>query len=419
MELPGAFGVASPARSQRRSLLDEDLVRAIGRCWIVVALLVCCFDFPRQLADGYTNGAGRPFGDDYVNYWSAAHLAVHDRARVIYDWAAFHAFQQSVVGPQLQNYHYSYPPVLFLLTAPLGLLPYLWGFFAWTIGSWFAFYRALAMASGRNVLMLALAAPAVFVNLVSGQNGTWTAALLGGGLAMIDRKPRVAGIMFGLMIYKPQFGLLLPIALTAGRRWTTLVSAALTVIALVGLSIVIYGTHVWEAYLFNLPQLRAVILEDGTGVWHRMLSIFVAARRLGADVPLAYLIQGAFAAVAIAAVAWSWWRASCPPALRNALFVLGTCLATPYLQDYDLVVTMFVAVWLCDLFKNHPAETACKAAVAALLIGPLAAAPLGIGTGLAFGPLFVLPAFALAATQLVPTWDQRVRAGLTPRPAGC
>ena len=59
---------------RRRSLLDDDLVTAFARCWIVVTFLFCCFDFPRQLADGYTDGAGRPFGDDYVNYWSAAYL---------------------------------------------------------------------------------------------------------------------------------------------------------------------------------------------------------------------------------------------------------------------------------------------------------------------------------------------------------
>ena len=324
---------------------------------------------------------------------------MHGRAEQIYDWAAFHVFQQSATGPKLGNYHYSYPPVLLLLTAPLGLLPYLWGWFAWTLLGWLAFYRALVLAARRHVLLLALATPAVFSNAVCGQNGTWTAALLGGGLALIDRNPRLAGVLFGLMAYKPHFGLLLPIALIAGRRWQTFMFAAITVAGLVALSIAVFGVDVWRGYLFNLPQLRAVILEDGTGVWHRMMSIFVAARRLGADVPLAYVIQALFAAIAAATVAWSWWTTSCPPSLRNALFLLGTCLATPYLQDYDLVFTAFVAVWLCDVVENHPART-CRIAIAALLIGPVMAAPLGLATGLAFGPLFIMPAYVVAVALL-------------------
>jgi len=47
---------------------------------------------------------------------------------------------------------------------------------------------------------------AVFINAVGGQNSTWTAALFGGGL-------------LGLLIYKPQLGLLIPVTLLAGRHW--------------------------------------------------------------------------------------------------------------------------------------------------------------------------------------------------------
>lgn len=392
--------IKAPA-TRRRSLLDDDLVRAMAQCWVVMAAIYCIFDLPRQLTDGLTNGAGRPFGDDYINYWSAAYLAVHQQAKLIYDWSGFHAFQQSVVGPELGNYHYSYPPVLLLLSAPLGLLPYLWGWAVWTLGGWYAFYRALLAASTRKVLLLALATPAVLLNTICGQNGTWTAALFGGGLALIDRRPRFAGVLFGLLIYKPHLGLLLPIALIAGRRWQTFIFAALTTVVLTAASVLVFGVDIWQAYFFNLAQLRAVILEDGTGVWHRMMSIFVAARRLGADVSLSYAAQLLFGLIAAIAVAWSWHKDSTSPALRNALLVLGTCLATPYLQDYDFPFAAFIAVWLLDVARDHPARTTqLKLGIAGVLIGPLLVAPLGIATGLAFGPLFFVPAFLIAVACL-------------------
>ena len=65
--------------------------------------------------------------------------------------------------------------------------------------------------------MLALAFPATFINLFHGQNGFLNAALLGAALLALDRRPVVAGILFGLLSYKPHLGLLVPLALLAGR----------------------------------------------------------------------------------------------------------------------------------------------------------------------------------------------------------
>ena len=64
-----------------------------------------------------------------------------------------------MVGASLDAYHCSYPPVL-LLTTPLARMAHV-------------------------PALLALAAPAVFINAVGGQNSTWTAALFGGGLSLL------------------------------------------------------------------------------------------------------------------------------------------------------------------------------------------------------------------------------------------
>ena len=50
--------------------------------------------------------------------------------------------------------------------------------------------------------------------------------LLGGALVSLDRRPLIAGILFGLMAYKPQFGLMIPIALAAGGYWRSFSAAA-------------------------------------------------------------------------------------------------------------------------------------------------------------------------------------------------
>jgi len=386
------------AETPAASLWEPARLRMIVWFWLVIASAVYVADLLHQTRDGLSDGVSRAFGDDFVNYWSAAFLAAHGRAAEIYDFAAFHLFEQSVTGPDIGFYHYSYPPLLLLLTLPLALVPYVPALGVWLVATWYGFYRALKLTSDQSVLLLSLATPALFVNAVGGQNGALTAILLGGGLVLQGRRPIVAGILFGCLAYKPHLALLLPFALVAGRRWLTIGATGATAILLVAASALVFGPQRWIEYADNVAQLRAAILEDGTGVWHRMLSVFVFARRLGADVGTAYAMQAAFAALAAFFVARSWWRDE-PAHLRNAMVIVGTCLATPYLQDYDLVMSAFVVVWLqASEERSRVPVPWIRAATAVMLLLPLLAAPFAKLTGLALGPLFILPVFALLIT---------------------
>jgi hypothetical protein len=288
-----------------------------------------------------------------------------------------------------------------VLTAPLAALPYLPALGAWLLTSWYALYRALRAAwPNRGVLLLSAATPAVFVNAVGGQNGVWTAALFGGGLVLLDRRPLVAGTLFGLMIYKPHLGILLPLALIAGRRWKAFGAAAVTVGGLVVLSVLLFGPDTWASYARNVTVLRHTVLEDGAGVWHRMVSLFVLARRLGADVGIAYAVQAVCGLVAAGVVVWAWSR-DLPASARNALTVLATFAATPYLQDYDLVVGAFVAVWVIGI-ANALSLRAAFVTAALVLSAPLVAAPLAIATGVPVGAVMLTGAFALAMSVTCP-----------------
>ena len=380
-----------------------DLIRAAARCWIAIAAVFYLFDLWGQTKVGWTDGHGRPLGDDFINYWTGATLAWRHSAADVYAWMAYHAFQERLVGAKLDFYHYSYPPTLLVLTAPLAALPYLPALGAWLSASWYAFYRALRAASpGRGVLLLSVAAPAVFINAVGGQNGVWTAALLGGGLVLLDRRPLLAGMLFGLMIYKPHLGILLPLALIAGRRWKAFFAAAVTVIVLVAVSAALFGPDIWSSYARNIAVLRHTILEDGTGVWHRMVSLFVLVRGFGADVGMAYAIQGLCGLMAAGVVVWAWLR-DLPAAIRNALTVLATFMATPYLQDYDLVIGAFIAVWVVESARNCAASSRAAFAIAALvLIVPLVAAPLAKMSGLAIGAAMLAAAFVMAMHMALP-----------------
>jgi arabinofuranan 3-O-arabinosyltransferase len=132
----------------------------------------------------------------------------------------------------------------------------------------------------------------------------------------------------------------------------------------------------------------------------------VAARSAGVSVELSYVAQAVAGLIACVAVAVVWRRAA-PDAIKSAVLVLGTCLATPYLQDYDLVFGAIVVAWLmAQPVALYGSERALLVACGLLLMLPLIASPLLHLSGLVLGPLFILPAFVLA-----------VRAGLVPAPA--
>ena len=94
--------------------------------------------------------------------------------------------------------------------------------------------------------------PALFINAVGGQNGAMTAALLGGGLMLVDRRPIIAGILFGMMIYKPHLAVMLPFALLAGRRWLVAFVTGATAALLVVISVAVYGVDAWLHYQHNI-----------------------------------------------------------------------------------------------------------------------------------------------------------------------
>jgi arabinofuranan 3-O-arabinosyltransferase len=164
--------------------------------------------------------------------------------------------------------------------------------------------------------------------------------------------------------------------------------------------VLLFGPQMWIDFAHNADALRTIVLEDGTGLWHRTISVFMLVRRLTGSIDLAYAVQAVAALIAAGIVALAWFRDVSVPA-RNTLLVLGTFLATPYLQDYDLVVGAFVAVWVLGPagFARSDDRMAQVAALLILVL-PLVAASLARMSGLSLGALLMLPAFILAGRAI-------------------
>jgi hypothetical protein len=371
-------------------LLTAERIRAFGVVWIIFAVPVYFIDLMHQTAVGLSDGKGRPFGDDFINYWSAAKLAFMGRSADVYNWESFHEFEADVTHGLIGSFHYSYPPILLFLTFPLVFLPFVPALFAWLAATWAAFYGALRLARPKaHGLLLSLAIPAVLWNAVNGQNGMLLAALMGGGLTLLPTRPIVAGVLFGIMSFKPQLGILIPVALIAGKYWRTFIAASLTVLALIALSLAFYGANVWGLYFQNANVLREVILErSGAAQWYRFVSVFITARQMGLGIVPAYVVQGVVGIFA-AGIVIRLWRLPVSHDIRCAALVLCTLLATPYAHDYDFVVMAFVVVWLDRAYRD------AKFANMLLLLLPILSTAIGYRTGWYLGPFMLLPAIGL------------------------
>ena len=243
-------------------------------------------------------------------------------------------------------------------------------------------------------LLLALAYPAVFINLGHGHNGFLTAALLGGALVLLDRRPLVAGVLFGLVAYKPQFGLMIPLALAAGGYWRTFAAAAATVVVLALATTLAFGPSVWEAFFASTHFTRVVVLEAGDTGWYKIQSVFAWVRMWGGSIPLAYAVQGAVMLAVGGALVWLWRSEAAFP-LKAAALIIAVILGTPYSLDYDLMVLAPALAFLAadGLARGFgPYE---KTALAALWLMPLIARTVAQGALIPLAVPTMLVVFAL------------------------
>jgi alpha-1,2-mannosyltransferase len=391
-------------------------------------------------ANGLVDQQGRPLGTDFSDVYAAGTYALDGHPEAPFDPARQHAREQQIFGAATPFYGWHYPPFFLLIAATLARMPYGVALAAWQAAT-FALYLLVMWAivsllpsplwggsSGQRPfgvgvaeqkfdptrlppplaaatsptrgevtrlwLLLALAFPAVLINVGHGQNGFLTAALLGGAVVQLERRPITAGVLFGLLAYKPQFALMIPLALVAAGRWRTFAAATVTVAALAIATTLAFGWQVWPAFLDSTRFARQVALEQGDTGWYKIQSVFAWARMWGAPIPLAYAIQGTLTAVLGAALI-VLWRSTTSSPLKAAALCLAALLATPYSFDYDMMVLAPAIAFLVVDGQMRGFGAWEKTALAALWLVPLVARSVAHATLIPLGVPAMLAAFVL------------------------
>jgi hypothetical protein len=294
--------------------------------------------------DGLVTLGESPIGHDFIAFYSAAKLAGKGDPSAIYSVTTLHAMQTAVIGRDSGSWAWVYPPTFLLFMIPFSLPPYLLSLLIWTLGTFLGYLLILRYVAPHPITpWLFLGFPGATFNLVYGHNGFLSAILLGGGFLLINRSPIAAGLLLGILSYKPHLALLVPVAFTAGRHWRALVGFVLGAVSLAVISLVAFGFSPWIAFFKNIPY--AATHWQTSFLWAQMPTIFALARLEGAQFMDAAIFQGIITLGAVGALILVWSRGASLP-LRGSTLVLSILLSSPYLFLYDLALLGLPFAWL-------------------------------------------------------------------------
>jgi hypothetical protein len=237
---------------------------------------------------------------------------------------------------------FPYPPVFLLLVLPFAALPVGWSLAVSQLLSFAGLALAVRrLAPDRSAYVFLVGAlmlcPAASNNVLAGQNAFLALALIAGGVLWRRDRPLLAGALLGLLIFKPQYFLLLPVALLAARDWRALTGMALSALLFMAASVALFGPGLWWDWInvYLHPQhTMAVNATDWGHMWDESVSTCLAL--LGAPGWLAKTGQG-LAMLAAAAAVWRAFRRDQPAEVQLGILLAAALLASPHVSPYDLV----------------------------------------------------------------------------------
>ncbi|MGJ5196302.1 glycosyltransferase family 87 protein [Bradyrhizobium sp. HKCCYLRH1030] len=361
----------------------------------VLILLVAMALYNGAYLVGWALSSPQPAFGDFFGLWSFGRFAALSGAG-IYDPVALARYQQ-MLDPTLGGggFPYPYPPTFLLVLIPLGMLALPVAYVCW-ISVTFALYGLATLGRDwRSLTSLALlAAPTTLINAITGQNGFLSAALLIGGLRLLACHPIVAGTLLGLLAYKPQFVLLMPVVLLASRNWRAILSAIATTVIVAVVTSAALDPWIWLEWIVKFPSYQAQLQANQVSLDHMMPTVIAGLHALGAPPPIGYLVQLLLSCSVVVMVWDAWRRGSTQQAI--ALVAVGSIIATPYAMIYDMpMVAAGIAIhWKARSDAGEPIAPLEIGLVIAL--GACLLAMIGHSVPLAAAILLVLLALSIA-----------------------
>jgi hypothetical protein len=300
---------------------------------VVVLALVIDFGVARILLTN-THYVG-----DFTVFWTAPRM---DPAQ-LYNPSAITEAQRGITGPGGGLRPFANPPSALPWLAPFASLPFGVALGAWVASSLAAYFAAARlMVKGWGLLLLAIS-PFVWVSAGTGQLSLLQGAAVIAAVAVLPRRPLIAGLLIGLAAtLKPHTVILAPIALIAAREWRALGATMATGVS-VGLAcLVVQGPGLWLDWLAAARDFPELVRGEGlmaSGVTPASLPVPDWAR------------PGVMALGALLGIVCVWvaFAQGDDKATRLVALVAGSLLASPYGRKYDAAMLQpAVAILLLD-----------------------------------------------------------------------
>jgi hypothetical protein len=288
---------------------------------------------------------------DFWWIWLSAKFAVAGQLASAYDYPTLAAAAQAANHCIIQ--HLDYPPILFLFTFPIGWLTHHdVAYLAWVSVTGCLFLCAVyRIVPQKAAIFATMSLACVFWNIVLGHDGFLTGALFGFALPNMERKAWLSGFLIGCIAYKPQFGMLFPLAFFATRDWRMMLASAMGVITVVVLAGLCFGFDAWSAWIPALHD-RASAITQMRGNADYIASLFGYLRRYWVSSETAWTIQVSVSMVVAAAV-YLIWCSKTSHDLKAAALALGAFAASPHTFPYDATI---IAIGGAFLIRDYLAR---------------------------------------------------------------
>jgi alpha-1,2-mannosyltransferase len=360
---------------------------------------------------------------DFVHFYTLGHLARLHQVSTLYDATALRQAHIDLVPSSAAHvFPPVYPPQVALLFAPFSIVPYEHALLVWnalTAGLYglivWSTWKSVSdrLANRAMVFTAAAAFPPLWILLLTGQNTIIVlAAMWAGWLALERGRPVMAGIAFGLLAIKPQFGIPFAVVVLVGREWSMLAGAVASVAAQASAVWLTLGWEAFEGFARTLPIIvgQYQVLESKPFMNHSLRSLTQLAP--------AWIATPLWAALVVAVLWWTArvWSSGAPLHVRLGVVIFASGLVNPHFQIYDVTILALPLLWLGG-FMQEPVRHArsdwyWKAVFwlfAALFLQSAIAKPLYASVILMLS-LFALVVREIAAEEHARRWSYATRA---------
>lgn len=296
--------------------------------------------------EGADTGAGR-LGGDYPAFYAAARIAADGDVDEVNDLGRLEAAQRDLF-PEDEDEGFltwAYPPHVAVLYRPLAELDYRPSYAVHTLLMVAAFVAAVRLARPLVPWLATHTLPAVAAGLAfwpmfrgigAGQNTALTLLLLvGAWRASTSGRDGLAGVLLGLLLFKPQFALLAIALWAVARRWRAVATFAAVAAATWAFTAAFAGADWVASWLDDVRAYDAT--EDVNAANH--VSLPEAAHAAFEVSTVGWVV-----AVAVGAVtAWRWFRTR---RIDLALAVPAILLGAAHAVFYDVGLVLLTAAVL-------------------------------------------------------------------------